>query len=77
MAVTRSEAEADELHSKLISIQKRVQQLEEDNQLLNSLHDRKPERHPSDPYKKQTADEMISKLEHENKVNICLHLSVR
>merc|ERR1719295_757255 len=66
VTATRSGAEADELHRKLVGAQQRVQQLEEDNKLLNSLHNGK-ERRRSDDFNKTTASEMISKLEHENK----------
>lgn len=76
ITATRSANEADELHSKLITVQQRVQKLEEENQLISSLHDRKPERRPSDSYNKQTADTMISKLEHENKVIIPLYILI-
>lgn len=71
LTATRSGAEADELHKKLVKAHKQMEQLREDNALLTSLNEQHSfssnlPRQPSDDHvTQQDANELIEQLQHE------------
>ena len=71
ITATRSGAEADDLHKKLIESHKIIENLREDNALLKSMND-EPKiiktRQASDSFDKNTANNIITKLQHDKKI---------